>query len=91
MLALMKITRDSISKAVFGLLESGARKATVYLAPDVVVTATHQRKPDKRSKSQTIILTYGKPNYRGRLFVKACQKSGEPFPVRKLQLKFWPK
>lgn len=87
----MKITRDSISKTVFGLLETGARKASFFLDEDTVVTATHQHKPDKRTKSNTIILTYGKPNYRGRLFVKACKKAGEPFPVKKLQLKFWPK
>jgi hypothetical protein len=85
----MKITRDSISKTITGLLESGARRATFYLAEDAVVTATHQRKPDKRSKSQTIILTIGKPNYLGRQFVKACKKAGEPFPVKRLQLKFW--
>lgn len=87
----MKITRDSISKTVFGLLESGARKATLYLAEDTVVTASRPLKPDKRSKSFSIVLTMGKPNWLGRQFVKACKKAGEPFPVRKLQLKFFPK
>ena len=87
----MKITRSSIQKAVFSLLETGARRATVYLAPDTVVTATRPHRPDKRAKSFSIVVTMGKPNYRGRLFVKACQKSGEKFPVRKVQLKFWTK
>lgn len=87
----MKITRDAISKTVFGLLETGARKASFYLAEDTVVTATRPHKPDKRAKSFSIVVTMGRPNYRGRLFIKACQKAGEPFPVKKLQLKFWTK
>lgn len=87
----MKITRDSISKTVFGLLETGARKASYFLDEDTVVTASRRFKPDKRNKRTEVIVTMGAPNYRGRLFVKACKKAGEPFPVRKIQLKFWPK
>lgn len=87
----MKITRDAIAKTVFGLLETNARKASFYLDENKVVTATRPFKPDRRSKSFSIVLTMGGPNYRGRQFIKACKKAGEPFPVKKLQLKFWPK
>lgn len=85
----MKITRDSISKAVFGLLETDARKASLFLDEHTVVTATRRHRPDKRSKTTEVLLTMGKPNFRGREFVKACKKAGEPFPVKKLQLQFW--
>lgn len=87
----MKITRSSIQKAVFSLLETGARRATVYLAPDTVVTATRPHRPDKRAKSFSVVLTMGAPNFRGRMFVKAYQKKRKKFPVRKVQLKFWTK
>ena len=35
-------------------------------------------------------LTCGKPNFAERAFVKKAVKAGEPFPVRKVQLKFPP-
>lgn len=87
----MKITRDAISKTVFGLLETESRKATFYLDENTVVTAARRFKPDKRGKFVEISLKLGKPNFRERLFIKACKKSGEPFPVKKLQMKWWPK
>jgi hypothetical protein len=87
----VKITREAIAKTVFGLLETEARKATYYLSADTVVTATRRFKPDKRQKTTDVVLKLGKPNSRERDFVKKCQKAGEPFPVKKLQLKFWKK
>jgi hypothetical protein len=30
----------------------------------------------------------GRPNHEAVDFIKACKKAGEPFPVRKIQLKF---
>lgn len=87
----MNITRDSISKTVFGLLETGARKATFYLDEKTVVTAARRHKPDKRNRITEITLKLGAPNYREREFIKACKKASEPFPVKKLQLKFWTK
>lgn len=80
-----------VEKVVDALHDPSVRKATAYVAPDLVVTATRLCKLDKRSKSHSILLTTGRPNYRGRMFVKACQKAGEPFPVKRIQLKFWPK
>jgi hypothetical protein len=34
--------------------------------------------------------TIGIPNYL-REFIRKCKKAGEPFPVKKIQLKFLPK
>ena len=82
---------NAFSKAIEGLLSSGARSATVYLSPVLRVTATHIHKPRARSQSTTIAVTYGKPNYAGREFMKMCKRAGEPLPVKKVQLKLWPK
>jgi len=87
----MKITRTAIAKAIECLLESDARQATVYLGSKAVVTATRRFKPDKRDKRVDIVLKLGAPNYREAKFINDCFKAGEPLPVRKVQLKFWPK
>lgn len=78
-------------KVFAALRDPSVRKATCYISPTEVITATRPHKLDKRSKSHSILLTMGRPNFRGRMFVKACQKAGEPFPVKKIQIKHWPK
>lgn len=85
----MKFTRKSIAHTIEALLESGARKAVTFLDEQHVVTATRRHKPDGRARTTEIMLTLGKPNSRARDFIRACKKSGEPFPVKKVQLKFW--
>jgi hypothetical protein len=37
------------------------------------------------------VFTIGKPNYEEREFIKKCKKAGEPFPVKKIQVKFYNK
>jgi hypothetical protein len=69
---------------------SNVRHAAVYISPRFVAKATRQRKPDRRDTRETFLVTVGAPNYYERRFIKACQKAGEPFPVRKVQLKFYP-
>ena len=86
----MKLTRSSVTRAVTCLLECvSLRQAVVYLAPDLTVKATRQRKPDRRTRSETVLLTIGRPAYLERRFIKACLKAGEPFPVKKVQLEFY--
>lgn len=63
----------------------------MYLDEDAVATAVRIEKPRKRARYIEIRLKLGKPNFRERLFIKACKKAGEPFPIKKIQLKFWPK
>ena len=87
----MPIPMSAFSNAIDSLLRSGARSATVYLSNKYRVTATCLQKPDKRNRSNTIAVTYGQLNWAGREFVKACKKAGEPFPVKKVQLRWWPK
>lgn len=61
-------------------------RATKFLGPDLVVRATRPHKYDRRNRSNTVVVTVGKPNYREREFIKACRKAGEPLPVKKIQL-----
>jgi len=80
------------AKAVEALLSNiGLRQAVVYVAPNFVVKATRQNKATLRTRGETFLLTVGKPAYLERRFIKACIKAGEPFPVKKVQLKFYPK
>jgi hypothetical protein len=87
----MKIPRNAISRAVITLIESGAKRATVFIDKNTVVSACRRLKPNKRARSVDIVLKLGQPNYREREFIADCVKSGEPLPVRKVQLKFYPK
>jgi len=79
---------SAMAKVVKACMEIECKQATVYLSTDLIVRATVRCK----SKSSTeLVVTVGKPNYMERLFIKACKSAGEPFPVRKVQLRPWPK
>lgn len=71
------------------LLTTGAYKATKYLTAKEVAKATRRRYGGKVAKRGPleILFTMGKPNYEEREFIKKCKKAGEPFPVKKVQLK----
>jgi hypothetical protein len=72
------------------LNDKSVKSATYFHSPTEVATLTRQFKPDKRNSRETLILTVGKPNYLGRIFVASCKKAGEPFPVKKIQLRRYP-
>ena len=80
-----------VGKVVDTLLTSNARMATKFLDSNKVVRATRQFKRSARDSRTTLIVTLGAPNYRERYFIKQCVKAKEPFPVRKIQLKHYPK
>lgn len=86
-----KIARASIMKAVECVMQTGAKQATVYQHPKLTVKATRLFKSDKRSRSVTLVLTMGSPNYRERQFIKSCIKAKEPFPVKKVQFRWFTK
>lgn len=73
------------------LIGSDCRMATKYLDAKTVVRATWRHKPSKRNTREEMVVTYGEPNYLEKRFVKACKQAGEPFPVKKVQLRPWPK
>lgn len=73
------------------LLSNGARRATKYLSETETVSAArvlYNGKLNKREIRTTIVVKVGRPNYAERAFIKRCKKAGEPFPVKKVQLKF---
>ena len=67
------------------------RRATAYQSPKFVIKATRLHRRDRRERHESFVVTIGRPNFRERLFIKAAKKAGEPFPVRQIQLTFWPK
>jgi hypothetical protein len=79
-----------MSKLIDALIKTGARKATRYVSPRLVVKACRRHKPDRRNLRVEFVVTLGAPNYAEREFIKRCKKAGEPFPVRKIQLQFYP-
>ena len=86
-----KVARVSILNAIEAVLSlTNVRQAVVVQHPYLTVKATRQRKPDGRTKTTTLIVTIGRPAYAERHFIKMCKRAGEPFPVRKVQLKFYP-
>lgn len=84
-----KINRTSLAKVTEACLELGARKATVFQSPKLIIRATRRFKKSGRNTRDEVLLTFGAPNYAERKFIKACQKAGEPLPVRKVQLKWF--
>lgn len=70
------------------LLVPKLKKATKYLHPKLVVKATRIGKFDARMKTVEFKVTVGAPNYQERKFIKLCEKAGEKFPIRKVQLKY---
>lgn len=83
---------NAVSSVVEQLLRSEAVKAVKYLAPNQVVRAVRKKiigkGIDKRGNIQ-ITLTIGKPNYVERQQVALFRAAKEPFPVKKIQLKFY--
>ena len=66
------------------------RKATKYLGERDVVKCTRQRKFDGRTRGETFLLTVGRPNYTEKKFIKAYLMAGEPFPVKRVQVQWYP-
>ncbi len=79
-----------VAAAVDALLSAGAAIATKYVSERETVRVRRVLfggKIDKRDKRTTVVVTFGAPNYSALRFIKQCKKAGEPFPVKKIQLK----
>lgn len=77
------------AKCVAGL-SADARKATVYVDEKTVVSVCRRFRFSRRNTRDDFVLKIGAPNYEERDFIRRCKRAGEPLPVRKVQLKFWP-
>ena len=86
-----EINPTYFAKVVSTLVNSDCKTAVQYIDTKTVVKATWKHKPDGRNRSETIILTFGAPGFREAAFIKSCVKAGEPFPVKKIQLRAYPK
>ena len=88
----MKAHFDGMTHALWALLNSPeARSATVYLSPAMRVTAAYFRKPGSGHLGATIAVTYGKPNWAGRLLIAKCKRDGTALPINQPQLRPWAK
>ena len=65
------------------------RQVTYYATPDEIVRITRQGRQKLSDRSKTFLLTYGKPNYAEREFIKKAQHVGQQFPLE-LKLKYFP-
>jgi hypothetical protein len=78
-------------RVVEGLLDmleaTKSKSAKSYISPTLVVKATLHGKWSNRSPQRTVHVTFGKPNYDERAFIKKVQKVGAQFPIKKIQLK----
>lgn len=73
------------------LVEAKAWKATKFISEKEIIRAVRTRyKSGFNRYTLEITITRGKPNYREREFIQACKKAGEPFPIKKPQLKYIP-
>ena len=80
-----------LTKTLEVLVSSNSYRATYYLSPAFTVKAVRRHRIDRRDSRVEIVLTFGAPNYKERLFIKACKRAGESFPVKKIQLKAFPR
>lgn len=89
-----KKTLNAVSQIVSFIGENNkVRFAAKYLSEKLVVRASRPVFGPKGKKriikggNLQLILTVGKPNFEQREFIKSCKKAGEPFPVKKMQIK----
>ena len=83
-----------LDEVVSTLLTAKAHTAIKYVSPLHCVRVTRKLRcghiPPK-NHSVDLIVSVGEPNFLERRFIRQCQKAGEHFPVKKIQLKFPPK
>jgi len=78
-----------LSQALSALIKNEAVSATKYISDKIIVRTTRRAYKGKFAKDRLeILFTIGKPNFAEREFIKKLKKAGEPFPVKKIQLKF---
>lgn len=86
---------EIIGKAIYAIFremnEKEVKSAICYLDPLLRVKATRRTKWQKKELNVEILLSIGRPNFKERKFIKDCKNAGEPFPIKKVQLIYWPK
>lgn len=74
-------------KAIKAVMDLGARKFSVFVSKDFVMTATRvwYKRGRNDARDPTIVISFGRPNYSGRQFLKRNKKNLS-FPCN--QIKF---
>ena len=85
-----KIDPKHFASVCDALQNSDCKTATKYIDANTVARATWRHKPKSRNSREEMVVTIGCPNYLERKFVAKCKKSGEPFPVKKVQFRHFP-
>ncbi len=84
---------SEIGRVVNTVLEiKNVRQAVKYYSPTEVLCVTRKLfrgKIDRRDNID-LVVKIGKPNFEQRAFIKKCKKAGEPFPIKKIQIKYVP-
>lgn len=89
--------KNRIAPSLFGLVCSalvdmeGAKTAIKIINEKTIVKATYRFKPSNRHTREEMVVTMGAPDYLTAQFIKRCKKAGEPFPIKKIQFRAWPK
>lgn len=82
-----------IDKLFQSMLTGDFRQAVKYVNPSLVMKVTRRvwkycgKRPDKRDCRADFVVTIGSPGYLERKFIKLAKKAGEPFPIKRIQLK----
>lgn len=63
------------------------KQATKYLGETLTVKATHRGTWNGRDRRNEVLLTWGSPNWSERKFIRLAKRAGEPFPIKKIQVK----
>ena len=89
----MKIPRKIFSELAEVLLTTMAYKVTKFYSEKDIARASrrlYQGRISNRGNLE-ILFTIGRPNFEEREFIKKCKKVKEPFPIKKIQIKYPPK
>ena len=84
-------TSVNVGRVINALLVNSARRATKFENEKQVISAARLifgKRISARETRTTIVVKIGKLNYLERKFIKLAKKSGETFPIKKIQLKF---
>ena len=84
--------RNQIGRVVeTAMRQVDAQRVTLFIDEKTTLKATRTRRFDGRMRQETFVVTLGTPNYAERKFIKLLKAAGEPFPVKRLGYKWWPK
>lgn len=66
--------------------------AIKYISPTYVARATRRRfraynKKQRKDQAIEMVVHVGRPNYKERDFIKDAKKAGEPFPIKRVQVR----